>query len=530
MRKLITISILAISVVAIAQPNNYEEQVYLQLNRTNLLVGEDLLFSAFVYSTNTKKLSSLSSILYLDLIDENGTSVFRQKIGLRDGRGSGGIELDPSLSSGTYRLVAFTRWMKNFEAYFQESILIFNPYNGIHKGRYIVGGAKRRKESEIETSDKLPSLQPSEIIIDNVEASSVSISISKSHLLYYDNQISHAPPVEIESFEYLPEYKYGLIQGQVDVGSEEPKRINISIRGRSMQVKTAKTDETGRFWMYYNPEWADKVGYLISSEPGDLSLEYVSEYYDTYPETPIDSLLIDSALADELVKRSVESQIEKVYESELIFEEVSDVNFLPFNAFIYKLAEYERFTSMRDTFIELVPYVGVSKSEDNYKIIVRCNGVPDLYREDEKPLILLDGVIVSNKDILDLSPNDVERIEVLPEYYFLDDIYFNGVVSVHTVDKNLASVLPKGTPVQFADYIPYTSKTVEIDLSNERLPNLASQVYWNPIVDHSGGDLRIKFNTPRQTGIFEIRINGLSKSGKAINISRFIEVQETSLN
>ncbi|MDW3195735.1 MAG: hypothetical protein R8G66_25395 [Cytophagales bacterium] len=122
--------------LAVAIPNskaqgqliNKKEEVFLHINSAELVVGETLLFSAYVRSNLTGKVSSLSRILYVELLDSESNSVWQSKILLENGRGAGDLFLSSLLSTGNYHLVAYTQWMKNFNDLYEQEIIIYNPF------------------------------------------------------------------------------------------------------------------------------------------------------------------------------------------------------------------------------------------------------------------------------------------------------------------------------------------------------------------------------------------------------------------
>ncbi|MFY0608450.1 MAG: hypothetical protein JXR10_17150 [Cyclobacteriaceae bacterium] len=128
MRMLFTIWLMCLAQVVFSQRTAPQEEVYLQINGNTLLAGETLYFSAFVTKAEDGKLSSLSKILYVELIGENDQVVFQQKVLLNNGRGNGSFFVPSLVSTGSYQLVAYTRWMKNFENYFQSQIYLINPF------------------------------------------------------------------------------------------------------------------------------------------------------------------------------------------------------------------------------------------------------------------------------------------------------------------------------------------------------------------------------------------------------------------
>lgn len=128
MKRFLTILILlSLAMHLHSQDLNVREKAYLQLNSDYFITGETLYFSAFVTSAATSQLSDLSSILYVELVGED-RAVFQQKIKLSHGRGYGEFFMPSLVSTGTYQLIAYTRWMRNFGTYFQQGITIVNPF------------------------------------------------------------------------------------------------------------------------------------------------------------------------------------------------------------------------------------------------------------------------------------------------------------------------------------------------------------------------------------------------------------------
>ncbi|MDH5608624.1 MAG: hypothetical protein OEY56_04035, partial [Cyclobacteriaceae bacterium] len=129
MKNFLRISLLLLlPLTGLAQPVNIRESVYLHTNNNLLISGETLYFSAHVTSTRDGKPSPLSTLLYVELVNNEKKAVYQSKIELNDGRGYGDIFIPSTFSTGTYQLLAYTRWMKNFDDYFQWPIQIINPF------------------------------------------------------------------------------------------------------------------------------------------------------------------------------------------------------------------------------------------------------------------------------------------------------------------------------------------------------------------------------------------------------------------
>ncbi|MEE1943708.1 hypothetical protein VRU48_01225 [Pedobacter sp. KR3-3] len=96
--------------------NSPQEKVHLHLDKPYYSVGDDLWFKAYVVNAEENKLSLLSKVLYIDVVDENDSVKKTLVLPLENGLANGDIDLsDTVFSAGTYQLRAYTNWMRNFD-------------------------------------------------------------------------------------------------------------------------------------------------------------------------------------------------------------------------------------------------------------------------------------------------------------------------------------------------------------------------------------------------------------------------------
>ncbi|MEP5934869.1 MAG: hypothetical protein ABJ218_07100 [Winogradskyella arenosi] len=105
------------------------EIVYLHLNKSTYVTGEDIGFTAYVLDKKVKKPSFITTNLYVSIEDENHNVLEQKLIKVVDGIASNIFETDSLFSTGNYKIKAYTNWMLNFNEknYFSESIRILNP-------------------------------------------------------------------------------------------------------------------------------------------------------------------------------------------------------------------------------------------------------------------------------------------------------------------------------------------------------------------------------------------------------------------
>ncbi len=90
------------------------EKAYLHTDREQYTAGEDIWFKAYLVNAQTNQLLNNSNNLYVELIAPGGVVRNRQTMRIDNGTGHGDFRLSDSLYAGTYRLRAYTNWMRNF--------------------------------------------------------------------------------------------------------------------------------------------------------------------------------------------------------------------------------------------------------------------------------------------------------------------------------------------------------------------------------------------------------------------------------
>jgi len=105
------------------------EKVYLQLDSKLYTIDRTIWFKCVVTNASDHYPSSLSRVLYVELIDQNEIIIDKKRIKLANGIGSGYFDLDSMYAEGTYLIRAYTEWNKNFgsDFIFEEYVEIYNP-------------------------------------------------------------------------------------------------------------------------------------------------------------------------------------------------------------------------------------------------------------------------------------------------------------------------------------------------------------------------------------------------------------------
>ena len=107
------------------------EEIYIHTDRQDYISGEDLWFNVYLVDRQSFRPSLNSSIVYFELLNSDYRPIIQKKIAVKNGSGPGAIVIPDTISTGNYKIRAYTSWMRNFlpENCFQADIRIYNALN-----------------------------------------------------------------------------------------------------------------------------------------------------------------------------------------------------------------------------------------------------------------------------------------------------------------------------------------------------------------------------------------------------------------
>lgn len=91
-----------------------QEKVYLHFDNTGYYLGETIWFKAYVVTAEEHLPTTLSRVLYVELLNPEGDVVITKKLKVENGQCHGDFQLKDSLYAGYYEVRAYTRYMLNF--------------------------------------------------------------------------------------------------------------------------------------------------------------------------------------------------------------------------------------------------------------------------------------------------------------------------------------------------------------------------------------------------------------------------------
>ena len=105
-----------------------QEKSFVHTDKQFYIAGEICWFKLYLVDGTFHKPLNLSKVAYVEVLDNKNTPVLQAKISVADGVGNGSLTLPVTLSSGNYRLRAYTRWMQNFspDFFFETDLTVIN--------------------------------------------------------------------------------------------------------------------------------------------------------------------------------------------------------------------------------------------------------------------------------------------------------------------------------------------------------------------------------------------------------------------
>ena len=111
------------------------EKVYVHFNSSSYLVGDTIWYKAYVVRASSLKPTTLSGVLYVELLNANGQQITKQTLKIDSmGTAHGAIPLPTYAYGGYYEILAYTREMVNWGSYacFSRVLPVFTDANPQH--------------------------------------------------------------------------------------------------------------------------------------------------------------------------------------------------------------------------------------------------------------------------------------------------------------------------------------------------------------------------------------------------------------
>ncbi|MGF7081064.1 carboxypeptidase regulatory-like domain-containing protein [Mucilaginibacter sp. UYCu711] len=106
-----------------------QEKIYLHMDKPYYALGDTIWFKGYLTTGSRHQLLPISGAVYVDLINEQNQPVKTLKLPVKSGTVAGNLILGDDIKAGSYRVRAYTQWMRNAgdDYFFDKTITIGNP-------------------------------------------------------------------------------------------------------------------------------------------------------------------------------------------------------------------------------------------------------------------------------------------------------------------------------------------------------------------------------------------------------------------
>lgn len=309
----------------------------------------------------------------------------------------------------------------------------------------------------------------------------------------------------------------------------------------------AKTDRNGRFSMTLPPVSGSSAVYLKVKGVDEMQdvIEYQVEHWGEETAVLENRKQINSRYdmrnttgyyrtfrENELINQAYASPPLSVLEDNA--SQMEGHSFQAFDA-IYRMSEYQLLPTLRDVIIDIISGVRVRRNNGSYNLMIdekRPSSRQFLGKLPGEPLFLLDGVPVNNPDIIfNLSPADIETIEVAHASWYFEEYPVHGIFAVTTKNKEI---------FRRKDVYQYTYTSVGASSSIQykfrqhsvkqgalaRIPDFRPLLYYQPMATtNEKGEADFRFFTADDVGSYRILVEGVTADGRLFSVFKDIEVE-----
>lgn len=554
--------------------NNVGESIFIHHNTSAFFAGEYVYYSVYVVKAGSNTLSTFSKIGYVELVGKDKQVVFRHKIKLAQGKGQGEFFIPATVSSGSYKLIGYTQWMKNRgkDHFFQSDIAIINPFQSDQSAILSpVADSVTSNRNETQGIKALENRIPlgltlNKKVFEKRDQGQLTISALKNDGAFGDYSISirkldtlvasQMPtaqeylgangmyrPEEKENNEppkYLPELRGELVSGRIvsknpDVPLTE-ETVALSIPGKQFVLKLARVNAEGIFYFNLDQEYQNNqvLIQILGKNKDNYEIQPLGESTIDYEDLVFKTFTIDSKLKSLILERSVYNQVENAFSELKLDTIVRNESTVPvYRRFPqkYNLDDYTRFPTIRETVSEIVEHVWVQKEAGGQEVLqVRKEDYTT--KSNRAPLVIVDGILIQEHgDVIDFNARNVKTINVSRKECVVNSIIYNGIIALETINgdfldtytKDYVSAVelvpPMPAKVYFAPKYAGSNK-----YTTDQIPDFRQQLYWLPHLKLDREETQIDFYTSDVEGTYEIHLEGFTRKGKPVSIKETFEV------
>ena len=544
----------------------FDEKVILTTDREIYLCGENIYFTAFTCESNWFLPVSFSSILYIELYNQDYQVISKGKFNINKGKSSGKLTIPRTLSTNYYYLRAYTNYMKNFgeRQFYLQKVRVINPFFGYSPDTTFVKGegvkktdifsntvslekfnialvTQRKKygnREEVKVNIHSTDNEGNPVLSDlslfvclsTVENDTAAQAVSDKTLF---NMIPPATPIPVRKIgseavlKYLPEIKGDIITGKLIYKDKQPAggiEVLQSFVGKSGHIESCISGKDGSF-TFLTVNDGNKGDLILKVVKSDKEITCIpdNEFYDSFTPHKKEAIRLTKDEIALIEKEFINLQVDDAFSSGIVKDSIeSGAGISSFYGNVYKeykFSNYAKLPNMKEFIFEIIE--GVVSGKENKQEVLKILDESAFREIGPNPLIIIDGIPVNEASVVtELDPEKVQDVRVVRDKYFYKRQIFDGILDIITYKGDASSFkLPENTfRYDFIHSEKAEPATNYQFVNNQegRIPVYRNILFLNPsITTDTKGEAEITFYTPDNAGTFVIRCFGLTPEGRA---------------
>lgn len=543
MKKTLSILVILIGQFASSFCATNELSVYLQTDRSNYISGDDAFFGIlFGHKFWCDTLNGNDVLIDITAIDGRWITGSVSKI--ERGLASGVISIPDSLTTGFYRIRAYTNHPNVDNYYCQREIYVTNRFgkesdrtlrtNSLESDNLSSGEIIGLTKNEFEVKEKL------KLTLKTDDSTNAIVRvISKKQWEQQRQPIAgKCEPFNFDGgFRPITPYDGVLITGIVTDSVGTPIKdavVFTSFQDSLIRLRYDITDENGKFCTllhdYYGQQLMFVNAFNSKLEPYlNARIELDNQFNRTdnngdlaesYQET--DSMELNKGI----ISKAFDIHLYKPQETAIRPESNFEQYVIGTPAHSVKTDDYVAFTDFNEIAREVLPYIRIRKSKGMPEIRI----VTDFELKktvNANPFILVDGVPLSQiSPLLSCGSAKIKQVDTQTKpRYFGNIIFENGILVVWSHKQDFWNKL--SIPGTFSFMIQAFQPPLEHSMTEQpkdKIPDIRQTTYWNPQIVVNGEN-SIELELSNETGEFVIEFTGINRKGELIKDFKLISVK-----
>lgn len=533
-------------------PGKPDEKLILFTDRSIYITGEQIQFSASIFISESTTTAIESRIFYCELVTPDGSIISNYKYLFTNSVADGCFKIPDNLLTGVYYIRGYTKVMRSYGPQFYEyrqiriinpdNLEVFSPDNSQDTQNQQFTEVKENEKNDlllisVEKSDYKPrdtiSLSYKQADGSPARIKSMCLSVVPENSKSYNFLQTTASKKTITGKIYYPETRGLSLAGKLtEASSSEPvvdKKINLSIIGQGRDFMVARSDTAGQFFFALPDYYKSRDLFLCAERTPSKAVKiWVDNDFCTAPiRLPSPEFSLTEQERATVLAMAQNMKISSHFSSIKATDSLTSTKKM--NAFYGKpttilyIDKYIQLPSLEEYFNELPSQVKVRKRKGESYFAVQGSTEVSIY----DPLVLIDWVAVDEPaKILALSPQNIERIEVVNEDYVKGAEIYGGIISIISRKSDFAGIDLPSTGIFVNFHMLADTKCVnKEEYYPANHPDARNTILWKPSLTGQKKQYeKIIFTAPDTPGKYNAIFEGVTMDGEVFSVTSEFEV------